>query len=94
MHFEIMKVFFFCRLFKTYPKIAPLFPSVNTCQELQNMRRKGQLYGHPKKLINVLREALQAINDADIFYAKMEGIGKVMAKVGLDLESLKVSSMF
>ena len=71
-----------------------LFPDVNNCQDLLEMRGKQQLDGHPKKIFTVLKEALKAINDADVFYAKMEGVGKLMAKVGLDLENLKVSCIF
>ena len=58
------------------------------------MRRRQRFAGHPKRIVDVLNEALKAMDDAAIFYAKMEGVGKVMANVGLDLENLKVSKMF
>ena len=83
-----------CRLFKAHPEMGPLFPDVKNYQDLVEMRRKQQLEGHPERIFSALKEALRAINDADIFYAKMEAIGVLMARVGLDLQNLKVSCIF
>ena len=89
----LLTSFVLYRLFTSHPEIGPLFPDVKNCQDLLEMRKRQRLNGHPEKIVAVLNEALKAMDDAAIFYAKMEGVGKLMANVGLDLESLKVSKI-
>ena len=79
-----------CRLFLARPDIGPLLPDIKCYQDLVEMRQSQQLYGHPKIIIRILNEALLSVHDADVFYTKMEGVGKVMAKASLDPGNLKV----
>ena len=54
------------------------------------MRRRKRLSGHPLRMVSVLSEAVSSINDAKIFYKKMDNIGKLMAKAGVDTENMQV----
>ena len=78
------------RLFQTYPDIARLFPDVKTQRDLEEMRRKKRLSGHPLRMVSVLSEAVSSIDDAKMFYRRMDNVGKLMAKAGVEDENLKV----
>lgn len=41
-------------------------------------------------MISVLSEAVASINDAKIFYRKMDNLGRLMAKAGIEDENLRV----
>lgn len=82
--------FSFFRLFQTHPDIGRLFPDVKNQRDLEVMRCKNRLSGHPLRMISVLSEAVSSINDAKIFYRKMDNIGRLMAKAGIDDQNLQV----
>ena len=80
------------RLFQTHPDIARMFPDVKSERDLEEMRRKKRLSGHPLRMVSVLSEAVSSINDAKMFYRKMDNVGRLMAKAGVDDENLQVCS--
>ena len=67
-----------------------MFPDVKSERDLEEMRRKKRLSGHPLRMVSVLSEAVSSINDAKVFYRKMDNVGRLMAKAGVDDENLQV----
>lgn len=66
----------FYRLFTEHPEMRTLFPEFFYLHDLEELRQMDRLTGHPKKIVSAIREAIQSLDDADVFIRNLEMLGE------------------
>lgn len=68
-----------------------LFPEFFYLHDLEELRQMDRLTGHPKKIVSAIREAIQSLDDADVFIRNLEMLGEKHLENNLRPEYLSVS---
>ena len=87
----------FCRvyrLFKLKPELISVFPEFGYLENIEEIKKMPRLAGHPKKIIQAIREAIKSLDDAENFVNKLEALGQKHVENSLRPDYLHVCSYF
>eukprot|EP00112_Aurelia_sp_Birch-Aquarium-sp1_P006473 Seg1715.4 transcript_id=Seg1715.4/GoldUCD/mRNA.D3Y31 product=Neuroglobin protein_id=Seg1715.4/GoldUCD/D3Y31 len=66
----------FYRLFQLRPDLQSVFPEFGYIEDIEDIKKSPILSGHPRKLTFTVKEAVNCLNDADLFITKLEALGE------------------
>ena len=68
-----------------------MFPEFQSLEDIEELKKWTFLIGHPMKLCRAFDEAIESLDDGDLFISKMEQLGEKHLENQLQPEYLNVS---